>query len=165
MSTRYHINPESGRANICRTDKGTCPFGSIPHGDSKEEARENFERSMKSQELAAIRKATPKPEPTAGEKAMEPWLTYLKGKIDHPRNDVSGREAMRADYSRAVSFSRGKKAATEATPKEETLNGYIDYLKELLPSRMGRHYKEQEARQAEYNRIIAFARGRGLTTR
>lgn len=39
---KFHINPDSGRVNICRTKKGVFPFGGVPHGSTKEEARENF---------------------------------------------------------------------------------------------------------------------------
>lgn len=165
MSTRYHINPDSGRVNICRTERGVCPFGSTPHGATKEEARENFERSMRAQEREALRGEKKNRELSVGEKAMEPWLSYLKQKIDHPRTSLENSRAMKGDYSRAVAFSRGKKAATAEQPKNETMDDYIDYLKDDLKPSGPRHYNEQNRKQAEYNRIIAFARGRGLTTR
>lgn len=165
MSTRYHINPDSGRVNICRTEKGICPFGGVPHGSTKEEARENFERSMRAQEREALRGEKKNRELSSGEKAMEPWLSYLKDKIAHPRTSLESRQAMQGDYSRAVSFSRGKKAPSSEPQKNETMDSYIDYLKDDLKPNGPRHYTEQNRKQAEYNRIIAFARSRGLTTR
>jgi len=166
---RYHMNPETGRVNICRSEHGRCPFGSEAHGNTKEEVRDNYEQSMKDQELAAVRKTREAEQAarvkTPGERAMLPWLDYLKEKIDHARTGVSQKELMRGDYSRAVAFSRGKHSAPEGTPKEESLNSYIDYLSEKLHNNRGRSYKEAQAVQAEYARIIAFARGRKLTTR
>jgi len=167
--TRYHMNTETGRVNICRSEQGRCPFSVLLHADTKEKVREEFERQMKQDEVysmkkkAADEKAThPK---TAGEVVMEPWLNYLKEKIAHSRTERKQREFMQGDYSRAVAYARGKHAPEENTPKEQSLDSYIDYLKEKLPSRPGQHYKEQEASQAEYARIVAFARGRNLTTR
>lgn len=46
----YHINPETGRVNICRADpiKGRCPFGSAEeHFQDKEEARKHYENSQR----------------------------------------------------------------------------------------------------------------------
>lgn len=43
--TKYHINPETGRANICRATKH-CPLGAdTPHFDTKEEAKAYIENS------------------------------------------------------------------------------------------------------------------------
>lgn len=166
--TRYHMNTETGRVNICRSEKGRCPFGPAPHGNTKEEVREEFERQMKQDEVHSMKKARDvrAGQPKApGEVVMAPWLDYLKEKIAHSRTELKQREFMRGDYSRAVAFARGKHAPDTNTPKEQSLDSYVDYLKEKLPSRSGRSYKEQEAVQAEYARIIAFARGRKLTTR
>lgn len=45
----YHINPETGRANICRASKQTCRFAvdgkEPPHYSTKEEARAAYEKS------------------------------------------------------------------------------------------------------------------------
>lgn len=45
--TKYHINPETGRANQCYAKK-TCRFGAdTKHYATKEEARAGYEKSMK----------------------------------------------------------------------------------------------------------------------
>lgn len=46
----YHINPKTGRVNICRADpaKGKCPFGSAQeHFEDKTEARKHYEKSQR----------------------------------------------------------------------------------------------------------------------
>jgi hypothetical protein len=46
----YHINPTTGRVNICRADpaKDRCPFGSAEeHFEDKAEARKHYENSQK----------------------------------------------------------------------------------------------------------------------
>ena len=43
---KYHINPETGRANICRATKRPCEFGSDGHYTDKASARKAFESKM-----------------------------------------------------------------------------------------------------------------------
>jgi hypothetical protein len=45
--TLYHINPETGNANICRSLHGRCPFGTAnEHFHTKEDARVAYEEKM-----------------------------------------------------------------------------------------------------------------------
>lgn len=160
MADRYHINPETGRANKCTAAAGNCRFGAdTAHDATKEQARVRYEKQM-------ARELMPEPakkEATAGEIAMAPYLTYLKERIN--KQGSSGEQA-KADYSRAIAFSRSNKAPTEVTAKGITLDSYVNYLKERLqPKGPGRHYKVQEAAQAEYSRLVAFARKHQLTSR
>lgn len=57
MSVKFHINPDTGRANVCRAEKRECPIGG-EHFDSKEEARAGYERQMSESNvaLASIKK-------------------------------------------------------------------------------------------------------------
>lgn len=53
---KYHISPKTGNPNQCKASTGACPFGnpedpSVNHYDSKEEAREAFEKQMESGEV------------------------------------------------------------------------------------------------------------------
>lgn len=168
METRYHINPESGRVNICRSSAGHCPFGAIPHSHSKELVRENYEKMMKSQELSKLSKKAAIPETSAGEKALAPWLDYLKKKINQEKTSGATVNALRADYSRAIAFARSNLAPGADVDKEQSLNRYIDYLKaRRLEGKhsKGYNYQEAEASKAEYSRIVHFARTNKLTTR
>ena len=52
----YHVNPETGRPNLCRAQK-QCPFGGAEeHFASKAEARSHFEREMSGQTLTTVSK-------------------------------------------------------------------------------------------------------------
>lgn len=49
---KYHINPETGRPNICRAKEGNCRYRDdsgeqLPHFPSKTEAREHYEKIQK----------------------------------------------------------------------------------------------------------------------
>lgn len=64
----YHINPTTGRVNICRADpaKGRCPFGSSEeHFKDKAEARQFYENSQKPS--ASLRKVIETRSGEAGE--------------------------------------------------------------------------------------------------
>lgn len=51
---KYHINPETGNANQCVAKPGNCRFGSdTAHYETKQEAREAFEKSMVSEDATA----------------------------------------------------------------------------------------------------------------
>lgn len=58
--TRYHINPETGRPNICRATKGPCKYAvngeEPPHYRSKDEARAGYERDMAQNTLVSTSK-------------------------------------------------------------------------------------------------------------
>jgi len=46
---RYHINPKTGNANICRANFGNCPYEKndfAEHYDTKEEAQKAYEKQM-----------------------------------------------------------------------------------------------------------------------
>lgn len=52
--TKYHINPTTGNPGICRAEAGKCPHGAnAPHFNSKEEAREAFEKQQGAQSAPA----------------------------------------------------------------------------------------------------------------
>jgi len=59
METKYHINPETGRAGQC-TAKKQCRFGlsENEHFASKEEAKKAYETVMKNDEVSGINKKT-----------------------------------------------------------------------------------------------------------
>lgn len=48
MATKYHINPETGRANICRAEYN-CKFGNVKHYDSKEGALKGVELQLEAE--------------------------------------------------------------------------------------------------------------------
>lgn len=59
MSRRYHINPKTGRPNICRAQTPErCEYaqnGEVPeHYDTKEEARAGYEKSMSDQTVSTV---------------------------------------------------------------------------------------------------------------
>lgn len=57
--TKYHVNPETGRANICHGDIRGCQFGdNMPHYDSKDAARAGYEDEMASDTIQSLSKAT-----------------------------------------------------------------------------------------------------------
>ncbi len=44
MATKYHINPDSGKPNICKAQEGNCPYGGEDrHYATREEARGAYE--------------------------------------------------------------------------------------------------------------------------
>lgn len=57
--TKYHINPETGRANICRA-VNNCAFSkngeSVEHYDSKEEAQNAFEKQNSQNNIHSVQK-------------------------------------------------------------------------------------------------------------
>lgn len=48
MTTKYHINPETGNANICRAQY-KCKFGNVKHYESKEEAIKGQELQLEAE--------------------------------------------------------------------------------------------------------------------
>lgn len=49
MSSRYHINPKTGNANVCRAKFGNCPYevnDFAEHYESKAEAQKVYEKQM-----------------------------------------------------------------------------------------------------------------------
>ncbi len=51
MTSRFHIN-SNGDVGNCKAEKGFCPFGSeAEHFNSKQQARETYEKTMERQEL------------------------------------------------------------------------------------------------------------------
>lgn len=50
MATKYHINPETGRANICRAEYN-CKFGNVKHYDSKEAAIKGAEFQLEAEHM------------------------------------------------------------------------------------------------------------------
>lgn len=49
MSSRYHINPKTGNANVCRAKFGNCPYevnDFAEHYESKAEAQRAYEKQM-----------------------------------------------------------------------------------------------------------------------
>lgn len=46
--TKYHINTDTDRVNICRADKNNCPLGAdAPHFESKDDAKKFMENTAK----------------------------------------------------------------------------------------------------------------------
>lgn len=46
VTTKYHVNMETGRVGVCRATKKGCPLGvDTPHFDTKEQAKEYIEKS------------------------------------------------------------------------------------------------------------------------
>lgn len=87
---KYHINPETGRANICRAVKN-CAFSkngeSIEHYDSKEEAQSAFEKQNSKKTINSIEKRTVIVPATEEEKSQK-----LDQKIDEMIDDLSHEE-------------------------------------------------------------------------
>ena len=58
--TKYHVNPDTGRPNICRA-KIKCDFGeNTPHFSSKEAAREGYEKQMAEETISDSFSKSPK---------------------------------------------------------------------------------------------------------
>lgn len=87
---KYHINPETGRANICRAVKN-CAFSnngeSVEHYDSKEEAQSAFEKQNSKKTINSIEKRTVIVPATKEEKSQK-----LDQKIDEMIDDLSHEE-------------------------------------------------------------------------
>ena len=63
--TKYHVNPDSGRVGICKAEK-RCPLVDAIHGETKEEARSNYEHTMWSMQFPILKKEKPfEPKPIA----------------------------------------------------------------------------------------------------
>jgi len=66
MANVYHVNPETGRANICRaTEKRGCLYRTetgevVPHFSSAEEARKHYEQSMENELIQEPESAAPR---------------------------------------------------------------------------------------------------------
>lgn len=56
--TKYHINPDSGRVGVCNAQK-RCPLVAAIHGETKEDARRNYERTMQSMQFPILKKDKP----------------------------------------------------------------------------------------------------------
>lgn len=67
MTKLYHVNPETGRANICRAENvENCPFGSAAiHSPEKKEAQRLYESSMQDATYTSFSKDTPEEQPPA----------------------------------------------------------------------------------------------------
>ena len=81
---KYHINPKTGKAGLCRARSGNCPFGSDEqHFDSLLEAQAAFEKSMASP-ASKSRKNEVKSTIRRG-----PQLADLDGKVSlYPHEDL-----------------------------------------------------------------------------
>ena len=160
---RYHINPATGRPNKCTAAVGNCRYGeNASHDSTKEEARKRYEKIMaKELESKPFSKKIIDKDATP----MTPYLTYLRSRLEN------GGEQAKADYSRAVAFSQNKSTKStsridnEIVTEETSMDSYVDYLRKNLQPTSNRHYKVQEAAQAEYSRLIDFARKNKLTSR
>lgn len=69
---RYHINPETGRPNICRAKTpDACKYAkggeTVPHYDTKEDARAGYEKEMASELLPVTSHSTKKRTPVTQE--------------------------------------------------------------------------------------------------
>lgn len=57
MARKYHINPETGRANVCKAHTRSCPVGgSEDHFDSPDKARAAYEHRMKPESASPQRR-------------------------------------------------------------------------------------------------------------
>jgi hypothetical protein len=110
VSERYHINPETGRANKCSAAPGNCRFGSdSAHESTKEAARARYEQTMateqmpkplaKSKEPRPFAAATSQPSDTVELSVKE--LTLLKRRL---RGQLMAKEykAMEIDFTTEV---------------------------------------------------------------
>jgi hypothetical protein len=76
--TKYHINPETGRANQCNA-KIKCRFGDVEHYSTKEEARTAYERSKAGETFNTIKKkAIP---PVSTDKELEREHSELREEL------------------------------------------------------------------------------------
>jgi len=56
--SKYHLNPETGRVGVCKAEK-QCPLIAAIHGETKEEARTNYEYTMMSMAFPVLKKEKP----------------------------------------------------------------------------------------------------------
>lgn len=68
---KYHLNPDSGRVGICKAEK-RCPLIDAIHGETKEEARRNYEHTMQSRQFPILKKEKPfEPKPIGSIEELE----------------------------------------------------------------------------------------------
>ena len=117
--TKYHVNPETGRPNICNPVKtGVCKYGEdAPHFSSKEEARENVEAVM------------------ANTYATAPSTSKLKAEIQAEVNETFYAHTASAYNSLDDFFG-------EAFPQAELLKvvEQVDYRNEVLFDHRGEKF-------------------------
>lgn len=95
MAERYHINPETGRANICRATVRACPVGGTdgkeaPHFDTKEEARTYYEQQQEAQRGGSLTTVSKK-EPS--QKVIETTAARLQ-----PGDQLAGEKFVNGEW-------------------------------------------------------------------
>ena len=61
---QYHINPKTGRPNICRAHVRACPIaGPNAHFSTKDQAVKSYEKSMQKDLLSTVSKSSKQPPP------------------------------------------------------------------------------------------------------
>lgn len=168
--TKYHINPETGRANQCTAHKRPCKFG-IPednHHATKEDARAAYEKSQESNTFPTISKKPKleKPKSTGlkinvekadeGERYVDnegkTWQVAFNYINYHKERDLAIREVdengeLSGPYSRVS--SDGSKNTISPDKLERVEEMHLDVLERNLakvdaqPRRHGDPYDEQ----------------------
>lgn len=124
--TIYHVNPETGRANICRASSpAACPLkgdndGAAFHSNNKEEARQHGIKLLAGEhgETKTLQKSTPKTpstpvkkdpakKKTAAKSSGNKTLQTLQKEIDQLRNSKAGVKD-KAELNRINGEIRGK---------------------------------------------------------
>lgn len=144
---RYHINPESGKPNICHAQTpDACQFaenGQAPeHYDTKEEARAGYEKEMSDQVLPTQTstentKTTNKTymdeqdayhfftqHPAEGENTRDYVRSYLQG-MSYTENDVE--KLAQAHEADEVAYNYSEEGGYSVIPDEETARDEADY--------------------------------------
>lgn len=137
---KYHINPSTGRASICRATK-TCPFGEDAiHGESAQAARKAYEASMEADQahLAAIHGRS---EEAEDERLWQLVRERAKNDLTEAVNEEYARKTVaymdKLKETRTVDWGRTRAAFIgEATVIKIALNdeGFLDSGREIAAS-------------------------------
>ncbi len=123
---KYHINPESGEAGLCRA-KHNCPFGDLEteHYSTAEDARKAYEAKMARESLPDLIKTAAEVSPAEASGALlrtEPYIQKLKkltgGLIIDMDDTLNTNQTLFVDSREEVAKICNTLSGGNATPKE-----------------------------------------------
>ena len=116
--TKYHVNPDTGRVNICRA-QSACRYGESQHGSTKEEARQAYENLMQEETV-----------PDPFEKALRKITNQTeKGREMNRVIDYNAR--MRDQLAQGYEEKRGSVTVIHEAATVEELEAYNESFRKL----------------------------------